>query len=82
MQRDVQIDIAVRQRFAGTDLAERDALMALVEEIGSHFEMKRTQSGFAWRRTENRLIFVPEHIGEFQQFTSVITLTFMSVRGT
>jgi hypothetical protein len=78
VQRDVQIDIAVQKRLSVDDeLAQADALMALVEQIAEHFRHKRRAGPQAvWIRTDNEPIFAPEHLDQLRQFNSVLTLTF------
>ncbi len=74
---DYLIDVAVQKK---TDMSQAalDALMALVEEIADHF---RTQllAGYPNARcteVKNEPVYALEHLDEFRQFTSVITLTF------
>jgi hypothetical protein len=74
---DYQIDVAVQQK---TDMSQAalDALMTLVEEIADHF---RTQplTGYPNARcteVKNEPVYALEHLDEFRQFTSVVTLTF------
>lgn len=74
---DYQIDVAVQQK---TDMSQAalDALMTLVEEIADHF---RTQPlvGFPQARcteVKNDPVYALEHLEEFRQFTSVVTLTY------
>jgi hypothetical protein len=74
---DYRIDVAVQQKIDPTP-GNLDALMELVEEIADHF---RTQplAGFPQARcTEvaNEPVYAMEHLDEFRQFTSVLTLTF------
>jgi hypothetical protein len=74
---DYQIDVAVQRKVEPTQ-GNLDALMELVEEIADHF---RTQplAGFPQARcTEvaNEPVYAMEHLDEFRQFTSVLTLTF------
>jgi hypothetical protein len=72
-----QIDVAVQQR---TDMSQAslDALMTLVEEIADHFRTQPLASYPNARCTEvkNEPVYSLEHLDEFRQFTSVITLTF------
>ena len=79
---DYQVDVGVQQKFASE--ADLDPLMTLVEEIADHFRFKRlTLPGgneAVWVRTENDPVYVPEHMDELRQFTSVLTFTFRIVR--
>ena len=86
-QHALQVDVAVQKRFDGAEGAkppdaQADALMALVEEIGDFFRLRRLTAcpAAVWVRTDNVPVYAPEHIEEFGQFTSVLTLTFRMVR--
>ena len=81
-QHDVQIDVAVQKKFSTGDAAELDPLMALVEEVADFFRMRRlsTYPDAVWVKTENVPVYAQEHMEEFRQFTSVLTLTFRVVR--
>lgn len=78
---DYEIDVAVQQR---TNLTKEslDALMTLAEEIADRFRGKRLASFPAARCIEvkNEPVYAPEHLEEFRQFTSVMTLTFSLAR--
>lgn len=74
---DYQIDVAVQQKIEPTP-GNLDALMALVEEIADHFRSEPL-AGYPQARcteVENVPVYAPEHLDEFRQFTSVLTLTF------
>lgn len=76
-----EIDVAVQKKTDG-DQATLDALMTLVEEIADHFRVE-TLASFPNARcmdVKNSPVFSPEHLDEFRQFTSVLTLTFSLVR--
>jgi hypothetical protein len=81
-QEDYAIDVAVQKKFQSGDNAELDALMTLVQEIADFFRMRRLASypDAIWVRTDNVPVYAPEHLEEFRQFTSVLTLTFRVVR--
>ena len=81
-QYDFAIDVAVQKKFQTGDNTELDALLALVEEIADFFRLRRLTSYPAaiWVRTDNVPVYAPEHLEEFRQFTSVLTLTFRVVR--
>jgi hypothetical protein len=81
-QYDCQVDIAVQKRFQTDALAELDPLLALAEEIADFFRLRRLSAfpAAAWIKTEHNPVFAPEHMRELRQFTSVITLTFRTVR--
>jgi hypothetical protein len=81
-QYDFAIDVAVQKKFESGNNTELDALMSLVEEIADFFRMRRLTScsSAIWVRTDNVPVYAPEHMEEFRQFTSVLTLTFRVVR--
>jgi hypothetical protein len=62
--------------------ATLDALMALVEEIADHIRAGPLASfpGARCMDVKNSPVFSQEHLDEFRQFTSVLTLTFRVVR--
>jgi hypothetical protein len=74
---DYRIDVAVQQKLDPTP-GNLDALMALVEEIADHFRSEPL-AGYPQARStevENVPVYSLEHLDEFRQFTSVITLTY------
>ena len=81
-QRDYSIDMAVQKRLETGDNAELDPLLALVEQIADHFRGRRLASfpDAAWLKTEQTVLYAPEHIDELRQFTSVLTLTYRVLR--
>jgi hypothetical protein len=81
-QGDYSIVVAVQRNFATGDNAELDALTNLTEEFTDHFRAKRLASypNAAWLKTEQNVLYAPEHIDELRQFTSVLTLTYRVLR--
>ena len=76
---DYKIDIAVQKKFAVGDNDELDALTTLVQEIADYMTMRnlQTASGTAlWLKTENLPVFSPEHMEQYRQFTSTLTMTY------
>jgi hypothetical protein len=74
---DFKIDVAVQRKVEPTP-GNLDALMELVEEIADHFR-RQPLAGFPRARcteVENAPVYAAEHLEEFRQFTSVITLTY------
>lgn len=74
---DHRVDIAVQQKIEPTP-GNLDALMVLVEEIADHFRSEPL-AGYPQARcteVENVPVYAAEHLDEFRQFTSVVTLTF------
>ena len=81
-QYDFAIDVAVQKKFEKGDAAELDPLMALVEEVADFFRLRRLAAypDAVWVRTDNVPVYAPEHLEEFRQFTSVLSLTFRVAR--
>lgn len=74
--KEVEIDIGVQKKTA--DPEALSTLLQLVEEIAGLFDRKRLAQ---YRKAvcvgiENDPIYDPEHLRQYRQFTSVITLTF------
>jgi hypothetical protein len=75
---DCAVDIGVQRKVAADEPDQIDALMRLVEEIGDHLRYQRL-AGFAiaaWVSLENSPVFAAEHLEQFHQFTSVLTVTY------
>lgn len=77
-QREAAIDIAVQQKLDQENNTTLDPLMALAEEIAEHFRGRRLTNtpNAIWSKTEHRAIYASEHLQQYRQFTSVLTLTF------
>ncbi len=75
---DDTLDIAVQKKFSKGDANEIDPLVAFVEEIADYFRLKRLSSFVAARcvKVENSVLYSTEHWLQFNQFTSLLTLTF------
>lgn len=79
-QSDIEIDVGVMKKLSddlsGND--EMDAMMELVRDIVAFFDRRALAAAptALWVRTENDPIYLPEHIDQHRQFTSVITLTY------
>ena len=80
VQHDYQIDIAVQKKVS--DDAQIDGLMGLVQEIADFFRQRRLAAmpQASWVKTENLPVYAPEHLEQFRQFTSVLTITFRVLR--
>lgn len=80
-QYDCQIDVAVQKKFSEMP-ADGDALMALVQEIADYLRGRPLAgcSDAAWLGCQNVPVFVPEHVEEFRQITSILTLTYRATR--
>lgn len=76
---EVKVDVAVQKRTASVAVADVDPLLAFVQEIADF--LNRQQMGDAiWKKTENKPVYLPEHLREKEQFTSVLTVTYKLVR--
>ena len=77
-QHDYRIDVAVQKKVTVGDMAELDELMGLVEEVIAFLSRRKLASVPAamWIRTANEPIFATEHLEQFGQFTSILTLTY------
>jgi hypothetical protein len=75
---DVAIDIGVQKKVNPDQPDELDALMNLVEQIADHLRMKRLDDApnAAWLSVANEPVFSPEHLEQWRQFTSVLTVTY------
>lgn len=72
--REVQIDIAIQKKIKEyTDVSSCMPFMDLSEEFIQFFRFKKIGSGTCIS-IENLPIYAPEHLNNFQVFTSVITL--------
>ena len=82
VQHDYAVDVAVQKKFDTDEAVERDPLMVLVEEIADFFRLRRLEvvPGAVWAKTENKPVYSQEHMEQFRQFTSVLTLTFRVLR--
>jgi hypothetical protein len=81
-QGDYSVDIAVQKKFESEANPELDLLMNLAEEIADYFRGRRLASypNAAWLKTEQNVLYAPEHIDKLRQFTSVLTLTYRVLR--
>ena len=80
-QHDCRVDVAIQKKLQTTDLAEIDQLMGLVEEIVSFLSRRKLSAvpTALWIRTANEPIYAAEHLEQFRQFTSIVTLTYRMV---
>ncbi len=78
VQADVQIDIGVQKKPTELNQAELDSLMALVEQIADYLRGRKLADApeASWVKMENNPIFAAEHLEQFGQFTSVLTVTY------
>jgi len=75
--RQVQVDIGVQRKIGGD--SDMEPLLDLVEEIALCFGIGSRLAdcpGAVCVKVENEPVYAPEHIEQYRQFTSVVTLTF------
>lgn len=79
-QQDYELDVAIRKKLQTKQQSEIDDLMSLVDEVLEPFELEprrlASYPAAIWIGTEVRAPYLPEHLHEFRQFTSVATLTY------
>jgi len=82
LQHDFSIDVAVQKKAPPEATDTIDGLMMLVEEIAAFFRLRSltTFPAGTWIRTEHAPVYSPEHMEQYRQFTSVITLTFRVIQ--
>ena len=80
-QHDCRIDVAIQKKLESAVLYEIDELMGLVEEIISFLSRRKLTSvpNALWIKTVNEPIYASEHLEQFRQFTSILTLTYRLV---
>ena len=80
-QVDYVVDVGVRKKPASVSNAEMDPLVTLVEEIRTFFRRRRLAAlpGAMCIRTPIETVFLPEHLREYGQFTSILSLVFRVV---
>jgi len=74
-QVDFKIQIGVLKRATEDEL---DQLLEFVEELAANF-LEKIIAGARCHKAEHAPLFVPDHLKERRQFTSVIELTFSEV---
>ena len=88
-QEEHQVDVGVQQKVADAPgppaismQEQMDALVTLVQEIGDFFRLRRLDAypDAGCVKVENVPVFAPDHLQEYRQFTSVLTLTFRVFR--
>ncbi len=77
----VQVDIGIQRKLA--DQADIELLLELVEEITLCLGVGKRLPDYPEAlcvEIENEPVYAPEHIEQYRQFTSVVTLTFEVIR--
>lgn len=76
---DLKIDVAVQQAVDASDIDKIDALMELTGEIKAFLRF-RPMAGVSWVGIEHEPIYSVDHLTSQQLFTSVLTLTYRTIR--
>lgn len=73
-----RVDVGVQKKFERGDAPELDPLVTLVERIAALFHRRRLPglSEAFCTAAKPEPVYAPEHMDQFRQFTSVLTLTF------
>jgi hypothetical protein len=77
----VQIDIGVQRKLS--EQVDVEPLLELVEQITLCFGVGKRLPDYSAAlcvEIENEPVYAPEHIDQYRQFTSVVTLTFEVIR--
>lgn len=77
---DYSLDIAVQKKPSELNNSTLDPLVRLSEEIGDFLLFNRKVAGMTMLAPTVRILYLQEHLLKFNQFTSVITLTFRGWR--
>lgn len=74
----VQVDIGIQKKLGSVANEELDSFIALVDEIANFMTRRNLdiEPKAAWSKTENEPIYAQEHLVQFRQFTSVVTLKY------
>lgn len=77
------IDIGVQKRFKTEDSIDLDPLVALTQAIADSFRFKKLDGmpSATWIKGEITPAYIPQHIEQYRQFTSVVRLTYRLIRG-
>jgi hypothetical protein len=72
------VDIAVQKKLSTANAAELDGLMDVVARIIDHLRGQRLAAlpSAVWLSLANEPVFAPEHLEQWRQFTSLITVTY------
>lgn len=75
---DYVIQVGVQQRVRPAVLEDFDALLDLMQELRA-FLTRRPLGALPaarWHKIENKPLYLPEHLQQFNQFTSVLAVTY------
>lgn len=79
---DYNIDIGVQKKLNSDDPTEVEGQLALVEQIGDYLRNRKLAAmpETTWIKAENAPVYLPEHLEQLRQFTSVMTVTYRVMR--
>ena len=77
---DYAIDIGIQKKPPHLENAQLDPLMLLTQRIADFFLFGKRPGGATLISPHVRVLYLPEHLHKFRQFTSVVTLTFRGWR--
>jgi len=83
VQYDHKIDVAIQQKLAAVSNAAVDALLDLAQEIREYLGPTQQLADYpsaSWVGASNAQLYSPDHLRDWRQFTTVITLTYRIVR--
>ena len=80
-QYDMQVDIGIQKKLPSgcNEENEVEALVNLADEIAEYLRVNPLEDA-VWITSNNELPYVPEHLAERRVFTSVLTLTYRTMR--
>lgn len=80
-QHDYKVDVAIQKKVTTTNNAEIDMLMTFVEEIADFLTRRQLagQPDAIWVNVANKPVLVADHLAEYGQFTSILTLTYRKI---
>jgi len=70
------IDIGVQKKIDTASVSAVDDLLAITEQIKDELRGKALAAGVGWVGIENSPLWLPQHLDQYRQFTSVISVTY------
>jgi len=80
----VEIDVGVQQKVAPDDAGSVDAVMATVDGLVRKLNRVDLEAGddyAAFVEIEHRVLYMPDHLDQYQVITSIFTVTYQMMRG-
>lgn len=77
-----EVDVAILKRFSTESNVNIDLMMELVQEVRDFLSFKKLTSvaGTVWAGSQVDPLWIPEHLENNRQFTSVIRVTYSRMR--